>query len=51
MTVFDGYSGSGTTIIASLEEKRNYICCEINKDYYKQAKQRFETYKQQLKLF
>jgi site-specific DNA-methyltransferase (adenine-specific) len=32
--IFDGFSGSGTTAIASYNTKRNFICCELDKTYY-----------------
>jgi site-specific DNA-methyltransferase (adenine-specific) len=50
-TVFDGYSGSGSTSIACLTEKRKFIGCELDEKQYPLAIKRIEDYKQQLKLF
>jgi site-specific DNA-methyltransferase (adenine-specific) len=36
-TVFDGYSGVGTTAVACLMENRNFIGAEISQDYHKLA--------------
>ena len=33
-TVYDGYSGSGTTAVACVKEKRNFICSENNQEYF-----------------
>jgi len=41
-TVFDGYVGSGTTALACIEEKRQFIVCEWNEEYYIKAKKRIE---------
>lgn len=38
--VFDGFLGSGTTAIACIAEKRNFIGSELNKDFYEYAKKR-----------
>jgi len=35
-TVFDGYVGAGTTAVAAIKEKRNFIACEWG-DYYDRA--------------
>lgn len=40
--VFDGYSGGGTTAMACVNSNRNYICCEINTDYYNLSLKRLE---------
>lgn len=48
--VFDGYVGSGTTAIAALEEKRNFLGSENLKEYYDLATKRIETYLSQPKL-
>lgn len=45
--VFDGYLGSGTTAKACIIEGRNYICSEIDKDFYSMAEQEVLPYKQQ----
>lgn len=39
-TVLDPYMGSGTTGVASVLQKRNFIGIEINEDYYKTAEER-----------
>lgn len=49
--VFDGYSGSGTTAIACIEEQRNFIGCELKKEYYENARKRIDEYQLQTKLF
>ena len=40
--VFDPFLGSGTTVIAALELERNFIGCELNKDYYNESIKRIE---------
>ena len=40
--------GSGTTAQASLEEGRNFIGVEIDKDYYDYAVNRTRTYQTKL---
>jgi len=40
--VFDGFSGGGTTAIACVNLNRNYICCEINEDYYNLSQNRLK---------
>lgn len=42
--VLDCFAGSGTTAIASIETNRNFIGCEINKDYYEKALSRIAQY-------
>lgn len=49
-TVFDGFSGSGTTMIACHEMNRQFIGCEINKKYYDESIIRLERYKSQPRL-
>lgn len=41
--VFDPYMGSGTTAHASFINKRNYIGCEISKEYCEIAEQRIKS--------
>jgi len=36
-TVFDGYSGSGSTAVACLKENRKFIGSEINLEYYEKS--------------
>lgn len=50
-TVFDGYSGSGTTAEACIEEKRNFIVSENNKEYFDLSEKRIKNYLMQQKLF
>jgi len=50
-TIFDGYVGSGTTAIACIKEKRNFIGSEINSDYFKKAMNRIELEQSKLVLF
>jgi len=50
-TIFDPFSGSGTTAIACIEEKRNFIGCEINQDYYEKSMLRIKNKLAQPKLF
>jgi DNA modification methylase len=41
--VLDIFHGSGTTAIAAAENKRSYIGIELNPEYVKLSKERFET--------
>lgn len=41
-TVFDPYIGSGTTAIAAMRKKRNYIGCEIDENYYQISRSRIK---------
>ena len=50
-TVYDGYSGSGTTAIACIKEKRNFIGAEMNKEYYDKSMERIKIEQSQLVLF
>lgn len=50
-TVFDGYSGSGTTALACIAEKRKFIGCELNADYYSIAQRRIKEESSKLVLF
>jgi site-specific DNA-methyltransferase (adenine-specific) len=50
-TVFDGYSGSGTTAEACVSLKRNFIGAELDEKYYIDAKQRIENAQLQTSLF
>lgn len=49
--VFDGYAGSGTTAIACIIEKRNYLCAEISTEYHALSEQRITSQKNQTVLF
>ena len=42
-TVLDPFMGSGTTAIACIETKRNYIGFEIDKKYHKQSLERIKN--------
>ena len=41
-TVLDCFSGSGTTAVASYLTNRNFIGCELSKDYFKKTEKRFK---------
>ena len=41
--VLDCFSGSGTTGVAALELNRDFLGCEINKEYYEKSKIRIEN--------
>jgi site-specific DNA-methyltransferase (adenine-specific) len=47
-TVFDGYSGSGTTAEACVIEQRNFIGSELNKEYFNKSVQRLKNVPQSL---
>lgn len=49
--VYDGYSGSGTTAIACIKEKRNFIGAELNKEYFDLAQKRIDNELAQPLLF
>ena len=40
--VLDPFMGSGTTAIACIKEKRNYIGFELNKEYFEKSTKRIE---------
>ena len=46
-TVYDGFMGSGTTAIACINTKRNYIGFELDKKYFDIAEKRIQEYKKQ----
>jgi len=48
--VFDCFLGSGTTRVAAWQTDRQFLGCEIDKDYYEQGCQRYESYAAQYKL-
>ena len=50
-TILDNCMGSGTTAIAAIREKRNFIGFELNKEYYDKACKRIKLEMAQLKLF
>lgn len=41
--ILDCFLGSGTTALASWNKKRNFIGCEIDKDYYKKSLERLKS--------
>ena len=41
--VLDCFSGSGSTMIAAAKAGRKFTGCEIDKDYFKKSKERFEN--------
>ena len=43
--------GSGTTAVACIKEKRNFIGFELSKDYYDMACKRIDWEQRQLTLF
>lgn len=49
--VLDAFMGSGTTAIACIKEKRNFIGFEINNEYYEKSLKRIEDEQRQLTLF
>ena len=49
--VFDPCAGSGTTAVACINTKRNYICFELDKDYYKASMERLQAVKNQISMF
>jgi len=49
-TVLDNCSGSGTTAIACINTKRNYICMEKDSEYYNKSIERILKHSNQLSL-
>lgn len=49
--ILDCFSGSGSTAIACIKEKRNYILSEIDVTYYTTSNKRIQNELQQLNLF
>ena len=50
-TIFDPYSGSGTTSIASHNLKKDFIGCEISKKSYNDSIKRLKEHQQQIRMF
>ena len=50
-TILDPFMGSGTTALAAIKEKRNFIGFELNKEYYDIACDRIAKELQQPTLF
>ena len=49
--IFDSHVGSASSLIACHLEGFEYVGCEIDPDYYKEANERLEAYKAQGDLF
>lgn len=49
--VLDSFAGSGSTLIAAVEEKRDWIGIELSEKYYEIARKRIDEKVSQLKLF
>jgi len=50
-TILDNCSGSGTTAVACVKEKRHFICFEKDETYWKKSVERVKNEYQQLTLF
>ena len=50
-TVLDNCSGSGTTAIACIKEKRHFICFEKDETYWEKSVERVKNEQRQLTLF
>lgn len=48
---YDPYMGTGTTAVAAIEEKKNFIGSEISKEYTELANKRLKPYLEQTTLF
>jgi site-specific DNA-methyltransferase (adenine-specific) len=46
--ILDPFMGSGTTAIAAIKEKRNFVGYEINEEYINLANKRIEAEKEKL---
>lgn len=46
--IVDPFLGSGTTAVACIQEKRNFIGFELNADYFKEAQNRIKAEQKQL---
>lgn len=46
--IFDGFSGSGTTAVACYNTNRNFICCELEKEYFDKSVIRLKETKNNL---
>ena len=49
-TVFDPFLGSGTTRIAAYDLRRDFIGCEISKEYFEKQEKRFAEHSAQTRL-
>jgi DNA modification methylase len=50
-TIFDPFSGSGTTAVACIKEKRNFIGSELNKIHYDKSVKRIQNQRSKPELF
>ena len=50
-TILDNCMGSGTTAVAAIRTKRNFIGFELQKEYFDIANKRIKDEQQQLSLF
>ena len=50
-TILDPFMGSGTTAVAAIQEKRNFIGFELSKEYFDIANKRIQNEMAQLSLF
>ena len=50
-TIFDPFAGSGTTAIACLKYKRNFIGSELNQDHYNKTVKRLKAHLSKPELF
>ena len=48
---YDPYMGTGTTAVAAIEERKNWLVSEISKEYLDIANKRLQTYLDQQTLF
>lgn len=49
--IFDSHVGSGSSLIACIEEGFEYVGCELDKDYYETASKRIQEHISQGRLF
>jgi len=47
-TIFDPFSGSGTTAVAAIRHGRNFVGCEINQIFYEEACERIGNLKKEI---
>ena len=43
--VLDCFAGSGTTAVAAKKLQRNFLCCELDKEYVEVARKRLKSIK------
>ena len=49
--IFDSHVGSGSSLIACIEEGHDYVGCELDPDYYRDACKRIEIHQSQGRMF